>query len=191
MRRLLDDLLWLSRFDARHGQPDAEPVDLGILAAQAVDRFHAIAEARHLTLTLDAPEGQIITAPPDWLDRLLGVLLDNACKYSPEGAQCGRQPSRPMAAGSTLTVDDAGPGIPEEERGRIFDRFHRATESEFRRRAGPGHRRRGRPRQRRPLAPGRRARRAARGCRSAGPAGVSPPDTDPADPHRNRLRQGA
>jgi two-component system, OmpR family, sensor histidine kinase CiaH len=128
MRRLLDDLLWLSRFDARHGQPDAEPVDLGILAAQAVDRFHAIAEARHLALTLDAPEGQVITAPPDWLDRLLGVLLDNACKYSPED---GMVTVSVQTDGGrvTLTVDDGGPGIPDDQRERIFDRFHRATES--------------------------------------------------------------
>ena len=128
MRRLLDDLLWLSRFDARHGQPDAEPVDLGILAEQAVDRFHAIAEARHQTLTLDAPEGQVISAPPDWLDRLLGVLLDNACKYSPEDATVSVS-VQTDGGRVTLTVDDAGPGIPDDQRGRIFDRFHRATES--------------------------------------------------------------
>ncbi len=128
MRHLLDDLLWLSRFDTRQGQPDAEPVDLGILAAQAVDRFHAIAEARHLTLTLDAAEGQIITAPPDWLDRLLGVLLDNACKYSPEGGSVAVS-VQTDGGRVAVTVDDAGPGIPEEERARIFDRFHRATET--------------------------------------------------------------
>jgi signal transduction histidine kinase len=128
MRRLLDDLLWLSRFDARRGQPDAEPVDLGIMAAQAVNRFRAIAEQRHLALTLDAAEGQVITAPPDWLDRLLGVLLDNACKYSPEGGSVAVS-VRTDGARVTLTVDDGGPGIPEEQRPRIFDRFHRATES--------------------------------------------------------------
>src|SRR4029077_10582993 len=58
--------------------------------------------------------------------RLLGVLLDNACKYSPEGGSVtvsvagdgGRIP---------VTVDYWGRGIPEEERSRVFDRFHRAT----------------------------------------------------------------
>jgi signal transduction histidine kinase len=127
MRRLLDDLLWLSRFDARRGQPDAEPVDLAILASQAVDRFRAIAEQRHLALTLDAAEGQVVAAPPDWLDRLLGVLLDNACRYSPEeGAVVVSVQTD--GGRTTLIVDDAGPGIPEEQRPRIFDRFHRATQ---------------------------------------------------------------
>ncbi len=128
MRRLLDDLLWLSRFDARRGQPDAEPVDLGIMAAQAVDRFRAIAEQRHLALSLDAAEGQVISAPPDWLDRLLGVLLDNACKYSPQDGAVAVS-VQTDGGRTTLSVDDTGPGIPVEQRPRIFDRFHRATES--------------------------------------------------------------
>ena len=69
----------------------------------------------------------MIAAPPEWLDRLLGVLLDNACKYAPDG---GRVDVTVAVEGSrvALTVDDSGPGIPETERTRIFDRFHRATD---------------------------------------------------------------
>jgi signal transduction histidine kinase len=130
MRRLLDDLLWLARFDATQGPPNAEPVDLGVLAAQTADRFGAIAETRRLRLEVTAAaESMVVAAPPEWLDRLLGVLLDNACKYSPEG---GAVHIDVAADGGRiqLTVDDAGPGIPEAERSRIFDRFHRASESE-------------------------------------------------------------
>jgi two-component system sensor histidine kinase CiaH len=129
MRRLLDDLLWLARFDASRRSPDAEPVDLAVLAAQAVDRFGAIAETRRLRIDLRAaPEGAVVVAPPEWLDRLLGVLLDNACKYAPEGGvvhvTVGVEGSR-----VGLIVDDSGPGIPTDERDRIFDRFHRATDA--------------------------------------------------------------
>ena len=127
MSRLLDDLLWLARFDVTHGQPHAEPVDMAVLAAQAVDRFGIVAEARHLRLTVQAASGtNVVTAPPEWLDRLLGVLLDNACKYSPEGGSV-----TVSVAGDggriRVTVDDSGPGIPEDERPRVFDRFHRAS----------------------------------------------------------------
>jgi signal transduction histidine kinase len=129
-RRLVDDMLWLARFDSTGGLPEAEPVDVKILAAQTADRFGAVAEARRQTLTVEAspnPDGAIVTAPPEWLDRLVGVLLDNACKYSPEG---GSVSVRVSAEGRRirLTVDDSGPGIPVEERGRVFDRFHRATD---------------------------------------------------------------
>ncbi len=130
-RRLVDDMLWLARFDSTGAAPQAEPVDLRVLAAQTADRFHAVAETRGQTL--DAQPGSseadaIVSAPPDWLDRLVGVLLDNACRYSPPGGSItvgvvgeGRR--------VRLTVDDSGPGIPEAERGRVFDRFHRASDA--------------------------------------------------------------
>ncbi len=135
-RRLVDDMLWLARFDSTGGSPQAEPVDLRVLAAQTADRFGAVAETRGQTLEVRpaAPEragaanaDAIVTAPPEWLDRLVGILLDNACKYSPQG---GRVTVGVAAEGRRvrLTVDDSGPGIPDEERGRIFDRFHRATD---------------------------------------------------------------
>ena len=129
-RRLVDDMLWLARFDSTGGQPAAEPVDVRVLAAQTADRFGAVAETRGQRLEVRAalPDADaIVTAPPEWLDRLVGILLDNAFKYSPQGATVvvgvaveGRR--------VRLTVDDSGPGIPEAERGRIFDRFHRATD---------------------------------------------------------------
>jgi signal transduction histidine kinase len=128
-RRLVDDMLWLARFDSPGEAPQAEPVDLSILAAQTADRFRAVAETRGQSLAVRADpsgEGAIVTARPDWLDRMVGVLLDNACRYSPEGGSIvvgvageGRR--------VRLTVDDSGPGIPEAERGRVFDRFRRAT----------------------------------------------------------------
>lgn len=129
-RRLVDDMLWLARFDStRRGQPQAEPVDVQVLAAQTADRFDAVAQTRGQTLEVRASAAEsdaIVTAPPEWLDRLVGILLDNACKYSPEG---GAISLAVVGEGRhvRLTVDDSGPGIPVAERGRVFDRFHRAT----------------------------------------------------------------
>lgn len=131
MRRLVEDLLWLARFDATMAAPNAEPVDVGLLAAQAADRFGVVAEARRLQIRVQGQDtGAVVTAPSEWLDRLLGVLLDNACKYSPDRGvvTVGVERDGPRVR---LTVDDTGPGIPEAERARVFDRFHRAVE-------GPG-----------------------------------------------------
>ena len=127
MRRLLDDLLWLARLDATQGLPGAEPVDLGLLAQHAAHRFAPVAERKRIALHIEAVSAATVTAPPEWLDRLLGVLLDNACKYSPEeGAVTVRVTTRDERV--ELSVEDTGPGIPEEERDRIFGRFHRATD---------------------------------------------------------------
>ncbi|MBO0686501.1 MAG: HAMP domain-containing histidine kinase [Candidatus Dormibacteraeota bacterium] len=128
MRRLVVDLLWLARFDSLRAQPDAEPVDLGVIAQQAVDRFRTMAEARSLALSLNlGDQAAVVVAPPEWLDRLLGVLLDNACKYSGAGGSVDVA-VRAEGGRVRLVVDDSGPGIPAEERSTIFDRFHRASE---------------------------------------------------------------
>jgi two-component system sensor histidine kinase CiaH len=128
MRRLVEQLLWLARFDAMGRPGRSEPVDLGVLTQQAVHRFAALAEARSLTLEVHlADAGITLSAPADWLDQLVGVLLDNACRYSPPQGHVAVRVSE--AAGRvTLTVDDSGPGIPEDRRERIFDRFHRDSD---------------------------------------------------------------
>ena len=128
MRRLVDDLLWLARFEAMPHSDRSEPVDVGVMAQQAVDRFAAVAEARHQRLTVRVSvDSHVIAASPEWLDHLVGVLLDNACKYTPEQ---GAIEVRVAAEGNRikLVVDDSGPGIPPEQRGAIFDRFQRATD---------------------------------------------------------------
>src|SRR2546429_7778111 len=128
MRRLVDDLLWLARFEAMPHSDRSEPVDVGVMAQQAVDRFAAVAEARHQRLTVRVGvDSHVIAASPEWLDHLVGVLLDNACKYTPEqGAIDVRVAAE--ANRIKLVVDDSGPGIPVDQRAGIFDRFRRATD---------------------------------------------------------------
>ncbi len=127
MRTLLDDMLWLARFDASTEAPSAGPMDLGVLARQTADRFSVVAETRHLKLAVHAQaESVVIAASAELVDRLVGVLVDNACKYSPEGGTVdvtvGVESGRAFVA-----VDDSGPGIPEEEQAEIFNRFHRSA----------------------------------------------------------------
>ena len=97
------------------------------MATATADRFGVVAEARGLALTVEAaPGSHVVTIPPDWLDRLLGVLVDNACKFTPD-----RGAVRILVGGEggrvTLAVEDAGPGIAPDEREQVFDRFHRAS----------------------------------------------------------------
>jgi signal transduction histidine kinase len=54
------------------------------------------------------------------------VLVDNACKYAPEGGSVAVAVAV-EASRVSVTVDDSGPGIPEDERERVFDRFHRSV----------------------------------------------------------------
>jgi signal transduction histidine kinase len=128
MRHLVDDLLWLARFEAMPRGGRTEPVDVGVMAQQAVERFAAVAESRQQRLSVRlSGDSHVIAASPEWLDHLVGVLLDNACKYTPEQ---GTIEVRVAAEGKTikLAVDDSGPGIPADQRGQIFDRFRRASD---------------------------------------------------------------
>jgi signal transduction histidine kinase len=124
LRQLVDDMLWLARFDSEPPPPGDEPVDLAAVAAACADRFRSVGPA----LTADAPGAPVlISAPPEWIDRLAGVLIDNACRHA---GPAGQVRIRVLAPGNraTLVVEDSGPGIPAAERERLFDRFHRATE---------------------------------------------------------------
>ena len=69
----------------------------------------------------------LITAPPEWIDRLTGVLVDNACRYAGEDGTV-RVSVSAFGNRTTVIVEDSGPGIPPEERPLLFDRFHRATD---------------------------------------------------------------
>jgi signal transduction histidine kinase len=128
LRQLVEDMLWLARFDSRPPPPGDEPVDLVTLAQACADRFRAVGPA----VTAETGTGPaLISAPPEWIDRLAGVLMDNACRYAGAGGQV-RIGVRAHGSRVSMTVEDSGPGIPVEERPRLFDRFHRATEH------GPG-----------------------------------------------------
>lgn len=129
LRGIVDDLLWLARADAGIPGATSDATDLVPMVRAAVDRFGAVAAARQVTLShrSDAATGAFVAAPPEWLDRLLGVLLDNACRYAGEGG-CVEVSVVRSGNRVVLAVDDSGPGIPEEERRRVFDRFHRAVE---------------------------------------------------------------
>ncbi len=124
LRQLVDDMLWLARFDSRPPPPRDEPVDLVTLAQACADRFRAVGPA----VTAETAAGPVlISAPPEWIDRLAGVLVDNACRHAGPAGQVRIQ-VRAQGSRGSLIVEDSGPGIPEADRPRLFDRFHRATE---------------------------------------------------------------
>ena len=125
---LVDDLLSLAR--ASSEEAAAEPVDLGA-AARAAERRWAepAATAGHDLALADGQGGRILAAPAD-IAHILDNLIENAIRYSPAGARItvGTEPG-------ALYVADTGPGIPPDERERVFERFYRGAGG---RSTGPG-----------------------------------------------------
>jgi len=124
LRRLVEDMLWLARFDSQPPPLDEGPVDLATVAQGCADRFRSVGPAVIAAVTADPA---LVSAPPEWVDRLAGVLLDNACKYAGPDGQV-RIGVDVTGSRVTLTVEDSGPGIPADQRPRLFDRFSRATD---------------------------------------------------------------
>ncbi|HEX3460319.1 MAG TPA: HAMP domain-containing sensor histidine kinase [Acidimicrobiales bacterium] len=132
LRSIVDDLLWLARLDADRPHSDARAdVDVAAVAEACVDRFQAVAAARQVTLGFqrDGQEPASLTTDPTWIDRLIGVLVDNACRYADVGGVV-TVGVRTTGARIFLDVDDSGPGISPEQRELVFDRFHRGVDAQ-------------------------------------------------------------
>ncbi len=129
LRRIVDDLLWLARADSGvDADVEDEVADVAAVVASCVERFEAVAarDALSLGFAFEGSGTGLVKAPPELVDRLAGVLVDNACKYAGSRGTVSVV-VRSTPARVTLRVDDSGPGIPPEQRAEVFDRFHRAT----------------------------------------------------------------
>jgi signal transduction histidine kinase len=129
LRDIVNDLLWLARLDSLPASPPTEAVDLTSLVEVCAGRFTAVAAHRAIAISVIQKGDQppIVFAPPEWLDRLVSVLMDNACRYANDG---GRVELTVSSRGDRVgvSVDDTGPGIADEDRDRILERFHRASD---------------------------------------------------------------
>lgn len=125
--RLAADLLDLSRIDAEV-QLRSEPVELGELSRAVLAEFELGTSERGITTALDAAGGSVwACGDPGSVARILRILLDNAVRMSPEGAEVGVELRN--GANAELSVCDSGPGVPAAERELIFKRFQRGRET--------------------------------------------------------------
>ena len=135
MSRLVDDLLTLARHD-RGAAPAREPVDLADVAADAVAGVRAAHPGRRIAVTGPAGPTTVLGDRDELLRVVRNVLTNAATHTSPDG---------PVTVGTaadggdvTLTVTDAGPGLPPEQAALVFDRFWRADTARTRTRGGSG-----------------------------------------------------
>lgn len=130
MARLVDDLLVLANGDLDTLPAHLQPTAPDNLCLEMYDSFFALARQRLHPLSLTLPDDAVppIDADPDRLKQLLAILLNNAFDHTPAGTLVELILTH---SGSTvaLTVQDRGPGIPDEEKTRIFDRFYSADPS--------------------------------------------------------------
>ena len=136
--RLLNNLLDLARSDVGRLAIQPKPTEVGPLVEDVVRTMRAQTEVSHQTLSEDLSPGlPPINVDPDRIRQILVNLLTNAHEYSPEGASI-TVAARPVGAEVEISVSDNGQGIPEDQIGRIFERFTRGDAGLTQRVGGTG-----------------------------------------------------
>jgi signal transduction histidine kinase len=122
LRRLLEELLDLSRLDARAINVEPRPVVLKTALAEVIQSTPTVSES----VELEIPDDLAAVVDPLVLERVVSNLLSNAVRYgAPPIKIAAQQRDRHLR----VSVEDAGPGVPKELEGRIFDRFARGQPS--------------------------------------------------------------
>ncbi len=141
MRRLIDDLLSLSRIELREHVAPTGVVDLGALARQMVDAQAPLAAARGADVSLSDGNGPYpVPGDADELTRVIENLIENAVKYGGSTIRVGlrREEDPRLGRRIVLSVADDGPGIPPEHIPRLTERFYRVDVGSSRARGGTG-----------------------------------------------------
>jgi signal transduction histidine kinase len=134
LRGLVEDVLTMSRIEARSFKTVLRPVKLADLVMEAAGSTRPDAEAKGVTLTAARPDGDlVVTGDAGQLDRALVNLLSNAVKFTPGGGQVRAgaavvpavPPFRQPVA--EVTIRDTGIGIPEADQKHLFEQFFRAS----------------------------------------------------------------
>jgi len=130
MRRMVDELLVLARFDAGQIVMARDSVELVPLLRGCVEKLSPQAQAAGVDLELDVPDQLSITGDADRLAQVFANLLDNALAHTPAGGKVTLA-ARPADEGRTVevTVTDVGGGIPAEALPRVFERFYQVDKS--------------------------------------------------------------
>ena len=104
----------------------------------AMSRIQALAEARNIQIELIAPQEVHLQADPEDLEVIWVNLLENAVQYSPPGSKVAIQVESDGGDTACVSVQDSGPGIPEEQLPHVFQRFYRGDPSRSRATGGFG-----------------------------------------------------
>jgi signal transduction histidine kinase len=130
MSRLIDDLLTLARMDSAQLSISMASVELDTLLLDTAEKFDSLAAEKQISLSITLPEEAL---PPCLGDRerliqVFSILLDNAISYTPKGGRIGL--SLKLHHGKLqVRIADSGPGIPDDAKELIWNRFYRVDQS--------------------------------------------------------------
>jgi len=131
MDSILSDLLLVARLDAGKLEVAEKPFDLALVLSEEAERFGVRAAAKGVRLEVRVPGELPVRGDSKRTEQILSVLLDNAVRFAPPGGSIDVF-GRLVDGWTEVAVADTGPGIPQEQLDRVFDRFYRAEASRSR-----------------------------------------------------------
>jgi two-component system OmpR family sensor kinase len=143
MGGLVEDMLMLARLDEQR-PIERRPVDMLMLAADAVQDARIVAPGRAIDLTVGTGTAFLVLGDEGRLRQVISNLMSNALTHTPEGSpisvriHAGQQAGTPPVPSAVLEVIDHGPGLSPEQASRVFERFYRADQARGRRTGGSG-----------------------------------------------------
>ena len=138
---LVQDVIDLSRLQGHDPLRAAVLVPLDAVVSEAVDRSRLSAEAKSISIGVGGTGGVLVHGDPQQLVMALGNLVDNAVRHSPADTRVSLAVRRVEGGPSGLaeiSVSDEGPGIPDGDLERIFERFYRVDAARSRNTGGTG-----------------------------------------------------
>lgn len=138
LTHLVDNLLLLARGDAGKANLNPFSVDLSALAGEVVDELRVLSEEKNQTLTTSFRSSIIVTADKPTLRQAVSNVLHNAIRYTHKGGHIEVQTSKIADKKGIIDIIDDGPGIPESERKKVFERFYRLDGGRSREEGGAG-----------------------------------------------------
>ena len=137
LTELVDSLLTMSRADAGRVAMHFSPVSLLELAKESANLLEVLAEEKEQSIRIEGSETIQVNADRTILRQALVNLIDNAVKFSPDKGIIQIR-VREEGPNAIVEVQDSGPGIPQEHRARIFERFYRVDKARARQKGGTG-----------------------------------------------------
>lgn len=128
LNRFVQNLLDMTKLGAGAMKPRVDWADLRDIVGAAVDRAKGLAQARAIRMEID-PAMPLLCLDPILMEQVFFNLLDNACKYSPDGTVV-KIWARKALDHIAIEVVDQGPGIPVEDREKVFDMFYRVNQTD-------------------------------------------------------------
>lgn len=128
LKQLVQEMQDLARIESGQMPIKLVPLLLKIPIENGTEPHRALAEAKSQTITIDVPENLAALADPLHIERVVRNIVHNAIKYTPEG---GKIQIQAVGQGEEVVVSiaDTGPGIPQDEQARIFERFYQVDKS--------------------------------------------------------------